>query len=158
MESHLLVGPISVACYGGAAHFHSAAPSTWASPPRRRSPLVVASWSSAAVNGGQNHHAILGVARTTTTVQIKRSYQLLARKVFFDFLRILVWCFVLSLRCNMLRAVMIPDLIWKPKNLEMWIYLDFGSLFSLALQYFVIVTNYLTISGIIFVVHGGLDV
>ncbi|KAL5171796.1 Chaperone protein DnaJ [Glycine soja] len=80
MESHLLVGPISVACYGGAAHFHSAAPSTWASPPRRRSPLVVASWSSAAVNGGQNHHAILGVARTTTTVQIKRSYQLLARK------------------------------------------------------------------------------
>lgn len=161
MESHLLVGPISAARYGCAAnssHFHSAASSTWANSPRRRSPLVMASSSSAAVNGGQNYYAVLGVARTATTVQIKRAYRLLARKVFLDFLRTRVWCFVLSLRRNMLLAVMIPDLIWKPKNLEMWIYLDFGCLFSLALQYFVIVTNYLTISGIIFVVHGGLDV
>ncbi|KAG5083133.1 hypothetical protein JHK82_053303 [Glycine max] len=83
MESHLLVGPISAARYGCAAnssHFHSAASSTWANSPRRRSPLVMASSSSAAVNGGQNYYAVLGVARTATTVQIKRAYRLLARK------------------------------------------------------------------------------
>ncbi|RDX78176.1 dnaJ, partial [Mucuna pruriens] len=79
MQSHLLVGPISVARFGGAvgsSPFHSA----WTSPPRRRSPLVVASSSPAAVNGGRNHYAVLGVARTATAVDIKRAYRLLARK------------------------------------------------------------------------------
>ncbi|TKY62906.1 Chaperone protein DnaJ [Spatholobus suberectus] len=83
MQSHLLVGPISVSRYGGAADsgaFHSSASSAWTSPPRRRSPLVVASSSPAAVNGGQNHYAVLGVARTATTVEIKRAYRLLARE------------------------------------------------------------------------------
>ncbi|KAK6645790.1 hypothetical protein PHAVU_L001692 [Phaseolus vulgaris] len=84
MQSHLVVGSISVGRYGGAADsspFHSAAPSCWANPPRRRSPLVVASSSPAAVNGGHNHYAVLGVARTATAVEIKRAYRLLARKV-----------------------------------------------------------------------------
>ncbi|ESW33937.1 hypothetical protein PHAVU_001G110800 [Phaseolus vulgaris] len=83
MQSHLVVGSISVGRYGGAADsspFHSAAPSCWANPPRRRSPLVVASSSPAAVNGGHNHYAVLGVARTATAVEIKRAYRLLARK------------------------------------------------------------------------------
>jgi len=87
MQSHLVVGSFSVARYGGAADsspFHSAAPSCWSNPPRRRSPLVVASSSPAAVNGGQNHYAVLGVARTSSAVDIKRAYRLLARKVFFD--------------------------------------------------------------------------
>jgi len=88
MQSHLVVGSISIARYGGAADsspFHSAAPSCWTNPPRRRSSLIVASSSPAAINGGQNHYAVLGVTRTATAVEIKRAYRLLARKVFFDF-------------------------------------------------------------------------
>lgn len=83
MQSHFLVGTISVGRYGGAAGsgpFHSAAPSTWTNPPHRRSPLVVARMSPAAINGGQNHYAVLGVALTATSVEIKRAYRLLARK------------------------------------------------------------------------------
>ncbi|XP_020212688.1 dnaJ homolog subfamily C member 18 [Cajanus cajan] len=79
MQSHFLVGPISVGRYGGAADsspFHSA----WTNPPRRRSPLVVASSTPAAINGGPNHYAVLGVARTASAVDIKRAYRLLARK------------------------------------------------------------------------------
>ncbi|KAK7336256.1 hypothetical protein VNO77_16792 [Canavalia gladiata] len=90
MQSHLLVGLISVAPYGGASDsnpFLSAAPSTWTNPPRRRSPLVASSASSsssssptAAINNGQNHYAVLGVARSATAAEIKRAYRLLARK------------------------------------------------------------------------------
>ncbi|BAT84926.1 hypothetical protein VIGAN_04240600 [Vigna angularis var. angularis] len=83
MQSHLVVGSISIGRYGGAADsspFHSAAPSCWTNPPRRRTPLVVASSSPTAINGGQNHYAVLGVARNATAVEIKRAYRLLARK------------------------------------------------------------------------------
>ncbi|XP_027350933.1 uncharacterized protein LOC113861988 isoform X1 [Abrus precatorius] len=87
MQSHLLVGPISVAPYGGALDsnaFLSAAPSTWTNSSRRRIPLVAASSSSsssaAAINDGLNHYAVLGVTRTATAAEIKRAYRLLARK------------------------------------------------------------------------------
>ncbi|XP_052728252.1 uncharacterized protein LOC108329486 isoform X2 [Vigna angularis] len=83
MQSHLVVGSISIGRYGGAADsspFHSAAPSCWTNPPRRCTPLVVASSSPTAINGGQNHYAVLGVARNATAVEIKRAYRLLARK------------------------------------------------------------------------------
>ncbi|XP_047159628.1 chaperone protein DnaJ isoform X2 [Vigna umbellata] len=83
MQSHLVVGSISIGRYGGAADsspFHSAAPSCWTNPPRRRTPLVVASSSPTAINGGQNHYAVLGVACNATAVEIKRAYRLLARK------------------------------------------------------------------------------
>ncbi|QCD97338.1 molecular chaperone DnaJ [Vigna unguiculata] len=82
-RTHITVGSISIARYGGAADsspFHSAAPSCWTNPPRRRSSLIVASSSPAAINGGQNHYAVLGVTRTATAVEIKRAYRLLARK------------------------------------------------------------------------------
>ncbi|KAK7286544.1 hypothetical protein RJT34_21610 [Clitoria ternatea] len=86
MQSHLLLGPISVASYGGAADFNpflSAAPSTWTNPPRRRPPLVAASSSSSSattINGGQSHYAVLGIAHSASAAEIKRAYRLLARK------------------------------------------------------------------------------
>ncbi|XP_061343349.1 uncharacterized protein LOC133289435 [Gastrolobium bilobum] len=87
MQSHLLVGPISVAPYPATADFnpfHSAVPPTWLNRRRQRPPLIASSSSSsssaAAINGGLNHYAVLGVAQTATSAEIKRAYRLLARK------------------------------------------------------------------------------
>ncbi|OIV89543.1 hypothetical protein TanjilG_19910 [Lupinus angustifolius] len=89
MQVHLLVGPISVSPPSAAVllslhdskFFLSNAP-PFSAHRRRRfsrwSPLVVA--SAAAINGGQNHYAVLGIAQTATSAEIKKAYRLLARK------------------------------------------------------------------------------
>ncbi|KAK2362150.1 hypothetical protein P8452_65783 [Trifolium repens] len=75
MQSHLLVGPISIGAHATAAdsNYLSAAP-------RRRRYLLVSAASSSAINGGGDHYTLLGVTRSANAVEIKRAYRLLARK------------------------------------------------------------------------------
>ncbi|KAB5529564.1 hypothetical protein DKX38_019645 [Salix brachista] len=57
------------------------------------STVVVASSSSswAAINGGeQDHYAVLGLERTATSADIKKAYRLLARKLGFEFPKLLL--------------------------------------------------------------------
>jgi DnaJ-domain-containing protein 1 len=82
MQSHLLVGPISIT-----AHSTAADSSYLSAAPRRRRHLLISASSSSsssasAINGKGDHYTVLGVARSADAVEIKRAYRLLARKVF----------------------------------------------------------------------------
>lgn len=79
MQSHLLVGPISIT-----AHSTAADSSYLSAAPRRRRHLLISASSSSssasAINGKGDHYTVLGVARSADAVEIKRAYRLLARK------------------------------------------------------------------------------
>lgn len=100
MQVQLLVGPIPTAFDGSGALSSSSSASSfiagfnsligpawgWAHRHNRLSRLrkwgsvVVASSSWAAFNSEQDHYAVLGLARTASSADIKRAYRLLARK------------------------------------------------------------------------------
>ncbi|XP_031264881.1 J domain-containing protein DDB_G0295729 [Pistacia vera] len=78
MQAQLLVGPI--APINGSDAFSSLFKTglLTSTSHRRRSRSAVA--SAAAINGEQNHYAVLGVAYSATSADIKKAYRLLARK------------------------------------------------------------------------------
>ncbi|GAU38560.1 hypothetical protein TSUD_322370 [Trifolium subterraneum] len=76
MQSHLLVGPISIASHATTASDSS---NYLSAAPRRRRYLLVSA-SASAINGGGDYYTVLGVARSADAVEIKRAYRLLARK------------------------------------------------------------------------------
>lgn len=73
MQSHLLVGPISITTHSTASDS-----SYLSAAPRRRRHLLIS--AASAINGGGDHYTVLGVARSADAVEIKRAYRLLARK------------------------------------------------------------------------------
>ncbi|GAB2266811.1 hypothetical protein Dimus_001801 [Dionaea muscipula] len=78
MKSELVAAPASVTGVGSASLF---LPLMWkpSSQRVRRSPAVfrvVAAFD----DRHQNHYAVLGVPRSATSVEVKKSYRLLARK------------------------------------------------------------------------------